>query len=248
MNCQTLRAAIDTASRQEPIGENAQRHLTSCAACRDYAGEMSALFALLQTAPRVAAPADFDFRLRARIAAAQAQRRRPFAFLENLWSLSFSWGQTATALAAVAMVAMALSFYFVRQTPPGTTGDIARSDSTKASTRLATPNPTGTAGLNTPQVTPPVGTEIIASRGNTGPSVKAETGSRRPGYSERPALLAAPEIREAAGTQLIAGTKIMVKHARSGEMKMITVPEVTYGAQPAVARAESPAAMTQVIF
>ncbi len=80
MDCQHIRTAIDTASRFEPMGENAQHHLRSCNGCREYADEMSSFLSLLKSTPRVVAPADFDFRLRARIAEAQAKRRNPFLF------------------------------------------------------------------------------------------------------------------------------------------------------------------------
>src|ERR1044072_3217692 len=104
MDCQHIRTAIETASRYEPIGETAERHLRVCDGCREYADEMGNFCSLLRSTPRVTAPADFDFRLRARIAEAQAKRRNPFSFLEGFWSLSFSWGQTATAMATVALV------------------------------------------------------------------------------------------------------------------------------------------------
>src|SRR5919201_774481 len=105
MNCQTIRAAIETTPRHEPLSEGARRHLTGCDGCREYADELGALFALLNAVPRVTAPADFDFRLRARIAAAQAERQSPFSLLKGFWSLPFSLGQAAASVAAIALVA-----------------------------------------------------------------------------------------------------------------------------------------------
>ncbi len=142
MKCQNIKTVIDTAARREPMSEMVKFHLGGCPDCRQYADGTSALLALLRTQPRVEAPADFDFKLRARIARAQAEPQGSLAFLERLWSRSFSWGQAATA---VATVALAITI---------TTIQLNRNDQTS-------PSPANLAltAVQVPQVSSPMGSE-----------------------------------------------------------------------------------------
>jgi hypothetical protein len=239
MDCQKIKAAIDTASRFEPLSETTQRHMRSCGGCREYADEMSSLLSLLQSSPRVTAPADFDFRLRARIATAQAKRRSPFSFLEGFWSLPFSWGQTATAMATIALVATLATFYFVRQTPID--------NELPSQVAYVTPAPKqapSSSISNTPS--------DAARQAPT--TVAAAVSSQMPSQSvknvARPAVLKQRiEETEATGAESaeMAVTQIMVR-SRDGAPRVITVSDVTYGAQPAVARAENTVAANQIIF
>lgn len=121
MNCKDIKAAIDSASRRNPVSNEAHAHLSECSDCRRYSDQSSALLALLTAQPRVQVPSDFNFRLSARIARAEAQPRHagPFAFLENLFGQTFSIKQAATSLAALAVMAAGTTFYFQnsQQTP-----------------------------------------------------------------------------------------------------------------------------------
>jgi hypothetical protein len=115
MNCQTIRASIDTATRRTGYSESVHVHLRGCDDCRRHADEMSSLLALIGAAPRVEAPADFNFRVRAGIARAKSEPQVEAGLITTLgkfWSQSFSLGQAAAAMAAVAVAVTASSFYF----------------------------------------------------------------------------------------------------------------------------------------
>jgi len=238
MDCQHIRTAIDTASRFEPMGESAQRHLRSCGGCRDYADEMSSFLSLLKSTPRVTAPADFDFRLRARIAEAQAKRRNPFSFLEGFWSLSFSWGQTATAMATIALVATLGTFYFVRQKPITyvTPDQVAAKVETPKVTdsTLTVKEPTSAQALETHLVTP----GVVAVSNHPGRINPRNTGWKR-----------TEQLEPVTGVPVVmAGQQIIVKNP-DGTKRMLTVPDATYGAQIVVRKPEKAlAANSQTIF
>lgn len=113
MNCKDTQAAIDSASRRNPIAQSASAHVAGCPDCRRYTDQSNALLALLSAQPRVEAPADFDFRLRARIARVESQPSGgPVAVLTNFFGLSFSIKQAAASLAALAVMAAVTTFYF----------------------------------------------------------------------------------------------------------------------------------------
>ncbi|MGH9798860.1 MAG: hypothetical protein ACRD82_00705, partial [Blastocatellia bacterium] len=112
MNCKDTKAAIDLASRRNPIVGEAHAHLNGCPDCRSYSDQSSALLSLLIAQPRVQAPPDFNFHLSARIARAQAQPAGPFAFLENFFGQTFSLKQAAASLAALAVMAAGTTLYF----------------------------------------------------------------------------------------------------------------------------------------
>jgi hypothetical protein len=121
MNCKDTQAAIDSASRRNPISQLASVHAAGCSDCRGYMDQSNALLALLSAQPRVEAPADFDFRLRARIARAESQPSGgPVAVLSNFFGLSFSIKQAAGSLAALAVMAAVTTFYFTNGTQPMT--------------------------------------------------------------------------------------------------------------------------------
>lgn len=120
MNCQNIRAAVDASSPREPFSEQITHHLALCQSCGEYAAQMTALFTLMNAAPRVQAPNDFDFRLRARLAQARAARspQRGLGFFTEFWKQSFSWGQAASALAAVALVVTLSTVYLIGDRNP----------------------------------------------------------------------------------------------------------------------------------
>lgn len=241
MDCQHIRTAIETASRYEPMGETAQRHLRSCDGCREYADEMSSFLSLLKSTPRVTAPADFDFRLRARIAEAQAKRRNPFSFLDGLRSMSFSWGQTATAMATVALVATLATFYFVRQTPTSQIGIPDKIAKVTPAPKLDSPI---SAGIASQPVTQDAITQTIASTSSASNShvrnAMRNAGGKRTEQLELPT--------DGQANLAVAGTQIMVSPPRGGAPRLVTVSPYTYGAQPAAKRSDNTLAISQVIF
>src|SRR5215510_3837789 len=115
MNCKSIREAIDTATRRSGYSETVRAHLTDCPDCRHHADEMTSLFAILSTQPRVEAPADFEFRLRARIARAKSEPTPAVGKLEKFWTKSFSFGQAATAMAAIVVAITATTFYLTHR-------------------------------------------------------------------------------------------------------------------------------------
>lgn len=114
MNCKDIKAAIDSASRRNPVSSDTLAHLSGCPDCRHYSDQSNALLSLLAVQPRVRVPADFNFRLSARIARAEAQIRPtgPFSFLDNLFGKTFSIKQAAASLAALAVMAAGTTLYF----------------------------------------------------------------------------------------------------------------------------------------
>lgn len=240
MDCQNIRTAIDTASRFEPMGESAQRHLRSCDGCREYADEMSSFLSLLKSTPRVTAPADFDFRLRARIAEAQAKRRNPFAFLESFWSLSFSWGQTATAMATIALVATLGTFYFVRQAPTPT-----QIDTTSIAKYTPAPKPEPS---NSSVATSQAGTQTAIPQTIAASSSASNNRGRNAVRNASWKRIEQPESATSTQANLAAtGPEIMTKDV-NGKTLVYRVPVAVYGAQLVVNRAENKLASTQVIF
>jgi hypothetical protein len=245
MNCHSIRAAIETASRHEPVGEGVRRHLAGCHGCRAYADELSALLALLNSPPRVTAPADFEFRLRARILAAQAERQSPFSFLKGFWALPFSLGQAATTMAAVAILAALTTFYFVRHQPAEKTGEMAA---------VATPQPQVTttpqpAGDRMPEVQPPAPLHNPSGLAPVvnGPKRMRNAAPSQPVRMETPAPeIARSEIAKANPSAPI-GTPIVIMN-RLGTPRIVRIPDVTYGAEPVVARLDSKPAPTKMIF
>jgi hypothetical protein len=100
MNCQELKNLYDPTSR--PPTELAG-HLTGCADCRTYVGDMQRLRELLASAySEVAVPRDFDHRLRERLDRAKG---RPWWSRMSAWSLP---------IAATAMVVLAVSVALFR--------------------------------------------------------------------------------------------------------------------------------------
>jgi hypothetical protein len=73
MKCNTVRKEIDQADRPSVIGLEAARHMQACTECKTFAEERAALFELLNSTGRVAAPADFNVAVRRRL----AQRAKP---------------------------------------------------------------------------------------------------------------------------------------------------------------------------
>lgn len=235
MDCQHTRTAIETASRFEPMGETAQRHLRSCNGCSEYAAEMSGLLSLLKSTPRVTAPADFDFRLRARIAEAQAKRRNPFSFLDGLRAMSFSWAQTATAMATVALAATLATFYFTRHTPttPTASSDAMAKVAPAIKAEVAPQSSSGSA--NSPEIQHAVpNTVAFVPTSISHKNVGRNVGGKPIEQSDRQANIA-------------EGQQIIIVE-RGGAKRMVTVQPYTYGAQPAANRPDNTLAKSQMIF
>jgi hypothetical protein len=239
MNCQNIRAAIDTGSPREPLNESVRRHLSGCPSCQQYADQTHHLIGLLGGLPRVTAPPFFEAQLQRRIAAAQTKRQSPFAFLENFWSLSFTWGQAATTMATLALLATLTTLYFVRSTPKP--GSIAMTSPTPNKAVDSTVTPLAPPAPNPVEITPNVSEPLVQPvpirygrrGGNAGSMIND---------NEPPVHI----YKKEADSATIVGNQIIIKKGR--QAVIVTVPEVTYGAQPAVTRPESPAGTTQVIF
>ena len=171
MNCQSIREAIDTATRRSGYNETVTTHLVGCADCNRHAKEMHSLLALLGAQPRVEAPADFDFRLRARIARAQSEPKTAAGWFEKVWAGSFSLGQAATAMAAIVVAVMVSTFYFTNTNEIGNAGETI-------ATNVVTPAPEQSTTIAS-----------VPAKSNVAPAVKPAS-SRAGVASYRPKSMA----------------------------------------------------------
>jgi hypothetical protein len=110
MNCQMAREAIDSNLRSASVGADAQIHLAQCEECAGYVR----LLSLIQSHPRVEAPADFEFRLKAGIARARDERHGTFDQLIAFWKRGFSPSKALATLAVVAASFAGGALYLTR--------------------------------------------------------------------------------------------------------------------------------------
>ena len=110
MNCRMAHEAIDSNLHNAALGTEAQIHLAQCADCAGYAR----LLSLIQSHPRVDAPADFDFRLKARIARARDERQGILEQFAQFWKRGFSPAKAISTLALVAVSIASGTVYFTR--------------------------------------------------------------------------------------------------------------------------------------
>jgi hypothetical protein len=93
MNCQACRREIEESDGARTHTGSAGAHLETCAECRAFSNEQTALRRLIGSLEVVTAPADFDFRLRARLAGVKSEGARHGArlrFAPGAWSLALA--------------------------------------------------------------------------------------------------------------------------------------------------------------
>ncbi|MEK7832659.1 MAG: hypothetical protein AAB401_16320 [Acidobacteriota bacterium] len=213
MNCKDIKAAIDSASRRNPINGEAHSHLSGCPDCRGYSDQSNALLALLTAQPRVQAPADFNFRLSARIARAQAEPASPFAFLENLFGQTFSIKQAAASLAALAVMATGTTLYF------------------QSSQQVS--NSPLIAGNIAPVVKTVAKPELPVLPSNPAPAVNLASRSQGRVAAIRPAVLtqaSSPSVL----AQVSTDNKVRVYNSEKGHVSEFSKGGVYYGAESSV--------------
>lgn len=218
MNCKDIKAAIDSASRRNPINGEAHAHLSGCPDCRSYSDQSNALLALLTAQPRVQAPADFNFRLSARIARAEAQPASPFAFLENLFGQTFSIKQAATSLAALAVMAAGTTLYF-------------------QSNQQASNSPM-IASNNAPVVQTVAKTELPVTQSNPTPAANVAARSQSRAAAVRPAVMT-QDSNPAVLAQASTDNRVSVYNSEKGHFSKISKTGYVYGAESSVQLAQS---------
>jgi hypothetical protein len=256
--CEKTRTQIDTGagpqglagSERRHLQAHVQGHLDECGACRAYAAETDSLLSLLAGTPRVEAPPDFDFRLRARIATVKGQRSSIWTSLAALWSRpmgsvgSMSWTRAAAPLAAVALVAGTAALYATRSTAP-----VPDAIASRVSPPAVQPAASQTPSLPLVSAAPLAAPAPPAMERALSANPRVTNASR---VSRQPVTGVA---RELPSSQLdpdfsaMQGTRVVVE-AR-GARPMVTIPQVTYGAQRAVMRQSAPAgdvAAIQTVF
>ncbi len=224
MNCKDTQAAIDSASRRNPVSQPVSAHMAGCPDCHRYSDQSGALLALLSTQPRVEAPADFDFRLRARIARAESQPSSPFAFLANFFGQSFSIKQAATSLAALAVMAAATTLYF-----------------TGGNQSVAPPaNNTTIAQVETPKVMLPVETAASAVPDSPATLVRVAASTRSNTARIRPAVFNDLPAKEVNVARNAANKEEMVRvfNGRRGQVFETSVRPTLIGAEGSMAMAK----------
>ncbi|HWQ31442.1 MAG TPA: hypothetical protein VNQ79_01055 [Blastocatellia bacterium] len=207
---------------------------------------MTALFALMNGAPRIQVPNDFDFRLRARLAqakAAQAAPRGGLGFFTDFWKLSFSWGQAASAMAAVALVVTLSTVWLVRNNN-STSGQ--PSDNNIAAMRTVPSDPTPAV------VTAPPADRVSpapAAPGKTRYAVRnsglqlASTHRKELKASESPDLWPPKQV---VNDEVATTHQILVRSSRG--VQRVAVHEVSFGGQPAVVAVDTTPRPVQAVF
>jgi len=259
--CEKTRTQIDTGagpqglagSERSQLQAHVQAHLDECGACRAYAAETDSLLSLLAGTPRVEAPPDFDFRLRARIATVKGQRSSIWTSLAALWSRpmgsvgSMSWTRAAAPLAAVALVAGTAALYATRSTAPvpNAPDAIASRVSPPAVQPAASQTPSLPLVSAAPLAAP--ASSAMERAVNANPRVtNASRVSRQPVTGvmrELPSSQLDPDFNAMQGTRVVVESR--------GARPMVTIPQVTYGAQRAVMRQSASAgdvAAVQTVF
>lgn len=228
MNCKDTQAAIDSASRRNPIAQSASAHIAGCPDCRRYTDQSNALLALLSAQPRVEAPADFDFRLRARIARAESQPSGgPVAVLTNFFGLSFSIKQAAASLAALAVMAAVTTFYFTNGNQPITNNSSLIAQVEKS----AAPN----------SVVAPAEKVAVLSNDSLQPaSIKVASNAYASGARMRTAMITESPVREANIARNVSGREdaIRVFNRERGQIMEASNRTTVYGVERSFASAK----------
>jgi hypothetical protein len=244
MNCQNIRAAIDASSPHEPFSGNVTHHLATCQSCGDYAAQLTALFALMQDTPRIQVPNDFDFRLRARLAqakAAQAAPRGGLGFFTDLWKLSFSWRQAASAMAAVALVVTLSTVWLVRN---NNSTSVQPTDNNVASVRTVTPDPTPAV-----VTTPPADRSSQASVVSPARPVVRNSGTQMASHRRELKTSESPDFwspKQIVNDEVATTHQILVRSSRG--VQRVAIHEVSFGGQPAVVAVETTPRPVQAVF
>jgi len=134
MNCQMARDTIENL-RSASVGAEVQIHL---AQCEDCTGHLR-LLSLIQSHPRVEAPADFDFRLKARIARTRDERHGTLDQLIAFWKRGFSPARALSTFALIAASFAAGTLYLTRVGHDGSSQQQAVTSIPKESTPLVSP-------------------------------------------------------------------------------------------------------------
>lgn len=234
MNCQMARDAIDSNLRSASVGAEAQIHLAQCEDCAGYLR----LLSLIQSHPRVDAPADFDFRLKARIARARDERHGAFDQLIEFWKHGFSPAKALSTLALVAASFAAGTLYLTRVGHDGSSQRMAMTTIPSAATPLV--SPTIERNQN------PVSTPLIA-KADVGPSaIKLHRSD-----SLKPAANLASAVRPSSEQRIlpvlysksdqISAQEVLVY--RPGQSRSIIIPRrgQSLGAELAGIQTEKPA-------
>lgn len=105
MKCKAVLREIEELDRGARLSPEAEAHLHTCAACRAFRTERSALRGLLASVETVEAPPDFDWRLRARLANERGEalpsRSRFQAFIPGARALTIAASVTLLLVAVV---------------------------------------------------------------------------------------------------------------------------------------------------
>lgn len=191
------------------------------------ASEFADISALVKDLPRVAAPTDFDFKLRARIAQAKADQQKPGWFAE-LFGRTFSWVQAGAVMAAVALVVSVVTFNVMKGGNLPQTGNDANSQIASGPLGISPTPANMQPRKELPKIT------------NLAPEMTAKNIAAPPTPKVRIIRASTTTIREPKGSgvspvlvpnlpeQVAMGT-VMIKHAQSGEARMINVAQVSYG-------------------
>lgn len=144
MNCQMARNAIDSNPRSASVGAEAQIHLAQCEDCTGYLR----LLSLIQSHPRVEAPADFDFRLKAKIARARDEHHGALDQLVAFWKHGFSPAKALSTLALVAATFAAGTLYLTRVGHDGSTQGVAMTSIPREATPVVSPTIEGKQNIS----------------------------------------------------------------------------------------------------
>ncbi len=245
--CEKTRTMIDSGA---PLAAES-RHLDECGACRAYAAETSALLNLLAATPRVEAPPDFEFRLRARIATAKSEQSSIWKSLIGLWSGPMGWSRAAATMAAVAVIASAVTLYATRsnRSAPEAIATRVGSQVTQPLAPPAMTRPEASVAPSAPSALENVGSSNqadVAAR-SSARTTSASRASHLPLTSVARELPASPKNELDLGA--MQGTRVVVESR--GARPMVTIPQVTYGAQRTMLRqnaSTADGAVTQAVF
>ncbi len=257
IGCRDIHREIEEAGVGESLSTMAGDHVKSCTACSTFYDEQLKLRQIVASLGTVSAPNDFDFRLRARLAGEKRSAANPLAVS---WSFGFRSAAFATLVAALGV---AILFAGLRRDTSPIVADDSRNAATVGNGKSAKADPTSgesqATGAGQQQVAV-VPTNALGDPGATSPSRKsggkrgmtsrrtaaAELASRRSprGTSEDMASTQAPILRagsEVASTQGFPihsspqPLKVSLDNGR-GSSKTISLPGVSFGAQPVLAQ------------